>query len=492
MKKSIYKVAVLGAVIVGVMAPSEHAFNGTPPPPPLSIIQVPDYLFGSATYATPIKFRIDNCDTATISSIVATLYYDRGTNSKTLDISSRFVAEDGPAQNNGSTRTYTCYVPASFYSNVLITGAGGGQQYKDSQARFSLQVTFIPTTGGVVGSPTTLTSSASSGTIPEGFIDRRIDCVELPYDSNAKVHTISLGSGSQAAAMAKNGVTQFDEFQRGAAPFPEQPIAPPPGGFHIQGSDDAVATCNVTGSTLQARTRLYDDTDYNAGTLTGFGAHARAYGLQRGAYFYVSYGGKTVTPLGSEAVMDLSKVSGSFDMNLFTAQYRLSLVHVQSGGLNLGGITAGAFGIGWALAPAGGWSAAFGVASSIFSMIASVDFDGDQSPAYVDCADGYASYIESHITKNTPATPPGSGTSHNAFPPPVGAGSVAADLKAFGKACHVGDQWTYAVNLQSTVTAVSRAPVGLHLGPFSVDCVSDVQYIVSSVSDLDDMVVTTQ
>ena len=186
---------IIGLILLGLTATTSplYAPNDTPASP-LEIIRVPDYLFGSATYATPIKFRINNCDTAAISSIVATFIYDHSTNSKTLDISTRFVANDGPAQNNGSSRTYTCYVPSSFYSNVWVTGAGGGQQYKDSQARVSLQVTFTQTTGGVVSSSRTLTSSSSSGTIPEGFIDKRIDCVELPYDSNAKVHTIALGS----------------------------------------------------------------------------------------------------------------------------------------------------------------------------------------------------------------------------------------------------------------------------------------------------------
>jgi len=476
MKKNIYKVAILGAAIVGVMVPSDHAFNGPAPPappPPLSIIKVPDHLFGSAAYATPIKFRIASCNTATISQIVATFKWEGKT--KALDISSRFVAEDGPAQANGTTNTYTAFIPSSFYDNAYVDGLNGGTQYGCNGAQFSLSVTFVPTVWGVTLPQQTLDSDGNTGFITYTYVDERIDCVELPSGTSGYAQTISLSSATQAAAGTTNGKTEFTQFMAASTSIMPRVVTPP-----INGYDAMTAQCGVTGNRFYAYCRLYDDTDYNIGG-TGYGIQARAYAMQRGGYFNVSYGGKHMTPLGAETVMDLSRITGNYDYDLFSGEFQVNVVKVYGTGLNLTGIASSVFGVVKAFVGSNAWTQAFGVALNVFNAIEQIDTDA--SATIYDVAEANANVMECRHDRTSGTT--------NLQGIPMVQGNTHRDIKRTGVGCNVGDQIFISVNLNSSVAAISKPPWSPFGGTFEVEVIADVGYAVQTAADLSDMVVTT-
>ena len=111
----------------------------TPPYPIIShvdVLEVPQYLFADADYATPIKFRVRGFGSEVwIHDIKADLYLNASCAKSDINIGDRFVAGSGTTRSNGTTDTYTGYIRASEYSSIDLAEA-----HRTDDAYFVLKV----------------------------------------------------------------------------------------------------------------------------------------------------------------------------------------------------------------------------------------------------------------------------------------------------------------------------------------------------------------
>ena len=131
--------------------------------------------------------------------------------------------------------------------------------------------------------------------------------------------------------------------------------------------------------TISALTRLYDDDDAFEDPLPpwGNGCKARFYGVRRGGYFCVSYGGKAVNVLGAgEYAMDLNKTDTEYNWELFsTGEARYTQVASAGDALEFAGSASLGLGMLSLAAPPLSTTAAgtFAVLSVVFGAIDAVD-----------------------------------------------------------------------------------------------------------------------
>lgn len=199
---------------VASKAPAGHETNELS----LKIIQLPEYIFGNATYATPIKFEIFGCQKALITKIEAKFHWEG--HEKLIDISNRFVAYDGPQQNNGDSSIYTAFVPSSFYNNVLC------YDYRSWSTEYELIVTCQPIDGNQSSPPVTLTSSPGSGKVAKAFADERIYCAELPVSGEA-AKTVEIAIEGTETYVANDGEVNFYNMLTGNLLTPSPSVGAP-------------------------------------------------------------------------------------------------------------------------------------------------------------------------------------------------------------------------------------------------------------------------
>jgi len=441
--------------------------------PTLKINTVPDWVFASATYATPINFTIEGCDTANISKIEVTFKYSDGETTP-MDITERFVANNGTSKNNGSSKTYTAYAPSSLYDSIELSN------HHDSAAQYSLEVTCVPTIDGAAGEEVKLTSSSDDGKIANEFVDECIDCTEFPVIvGQPQEKTISLTSTHQLEAGSKSGQAEFVKFKWMGTPTSETVVSPPIYGFAVADCDEATAEYSLTGNTMGVKTRLYDDPDYNAGDFSYCAYKARVYGHARGGYFYVSYGGKTVDVLETgEYAMDLERKTGNIDMTLCKGNYTVQRVQDVAGGMSMSALTSSACNVAWALST-GPWAAAFGTAATVAAIIANGEPSGSNSSGK---ADGHAWLHRSVSTKTTGPWTDRFNLAYNQT-----YGQPEFNELVWARASTVGDQYFLSLNMASEVAAESTPPSIWPLAT-SIDCMSELSFVTEEDGDLDDLV----
>jgi len=437
----------------------------------VDVLRVPEYLFASATYATPITFKINGLGasgTAYIHDISADLYLDLDGDEVigpqefvSCSIGDQFVAGDGVDRNNGTSNTYTGYILPREYSQISL-----GTRRSTGKAYFVVKALVSFTQDG--HSVFVFSEANEAGANLDIFADNTLFAVEAGINGATKIFTVNITTGTQAA-IDKDGEGKYIHWEGDACeePIPhEEPINYLYG--HYRGMDllfgsihgsvqsDAYEQTHAIGQTeMCAFTRLYDSSDWVTEPMGGGpfdeGVKNRYYGFRRGGYCYVSYGGREVNVLPSgEYAMDLNRTGGQLVVHLFdTGKCQISTVVEQSGGLNLGHVS-GAFGIGWALAslefPL--WSAAFGVASSIAAIVDSCDVNGADSEGK---AQG-AIYLYSVLYK--------ADTTSNPDPQLEGwlfdDGDESHGLKLNDKDWHAGDQWVFFVEIESACSLKSR------------------------------------
>jgi len=376
--------------------------SNNPITPTVNITKVPDYVFGYATYATPIKFKINGCTTARITKIVAKFKWEE--HEKTIELTDRFVANDGPSVSNGTSLEYTCFIPSSFHDGVLCADR------RSSGTEYFLKVDFVPTTDGVEYDPESLDSVPSqdqvptSGKVKKAFADETVFCLELPRPGQTEnSHTYQLADIG-APETDKDGVGKFYQLNESST------YAGPPAGIPINGLafglsypqevsnspmlvgvSEAVAECKTESNGISSSTKFAVATpDEDLWPVT---YKATAYGKRKGCYFYISYAGKSVDPLGTnEFAMDLSKSSGQYSVDLFSGSASIIEQGYDSGNNSALGVLSGLAGCGWALSPAGTFtSVGFGLLSSIASLFNSLDNSTDVA-SINNSADGRLSF----------------------------------------------------------------------------------------------------
>ena len=522
--------AGLAAMIVFLAAPSANTQTNAPPPghsteitprPTCKVVieSVPEYLFGSASYATPIRFSIDGADTARIGKITAVLTWKNRTRQDGIDISGRFVAVSkvksdngsvamavvGPAQNNGSSNTYEAYVPSSFYDGKLLNQAAC--DHRDWKAEYSIVVDFQPTINGIVypwareipSEPST--DQKSAGRI-KVFADERVFCVEFPVQGlNQKQGTPLYGAQRIYPLAGTQLLVNMPGSDRFYQLNESSEIAPLPAGIPINGLASGTTypvefTPSKSGGYAQEGLNVAEAgresgpdrincwaklavTSANPDLLP-VTYKATAYGNRRGCYFYLSYGGRFVEPLGAnEPAMNLMFSSGMHTCLLFDgAASVIKQVAPQATSFNLLGSASGAFGIGWAIAGGGGpFAVGFGIASSVAAIMASCDSDDSSKKQSADAR------ITHGFVKTTPDNSPGVPE----LKPVDTSGPIV--VTRVNQACMVGEQYEYFVQVDAAVTC---DPTQYRYSFWDdIQCYSKAGFYTSA-ADLNDVMIQTQ
>ena len=402
----------------------------------LDIEEVPAFLYASATYATPITFKVDGLGsggTAYIHNISAKLYEQEGSGPDTLlggpfAIGERFTADGGIIRDNGNADTYTGYVPASSYAGITVRYDVEGEDeitHRTDKAYFVLDVQV------------SLTEDSHQLSIcSRRFADDEQAEMKLFADSSIFAAEPGIGATVYSDWYIKNfadssqAPIQLDtpkgEYQHCVNPDngPDSPYSKCPPGVHTcmdpdgtlpwyfqQAYYDEARTCeNVTSGAppTVCGKKLYTKLGQFAGApwMYGHNVHKnRLYGWRKGGYFCPSYGGIELhvdDPLdpddepsilaGDEYAMDLNIVSGEYDWHLFDSGYKYLHTEARADdGINAGGCAALCAGAAVAMVwPVGTFWAAgqtatyvFGVASAAFWAIDSIDNEA----SIQDCAE---------------------------------------------------------------------------------------------------------
>lgn len=451
-----------------------HAEN-YPPECGLSITEVPEYLFGGATYATPITFKITGCEKARIKTIKGKFIWEG--KKKDFDIRSRYGVGDKAEIANDSNwgLQYTCFVPASFYQGVICEVKD--QDHRNWDSAFILSVTFEPFANGKYWDPVTLVSEPGSGQKPKVFVDVRVFCKEFPAPGSSVVkktkYTLKEAGSDLVSKEGDKLYYQLNHSSYYQVPGVDYPNGTDVNGFPASATYPAIIPSNKMPPSgvieLIATNGPIARTEENGKTSSGIASSAKlrisswssirmspyptykaaGYGNRIGIYFYVSYGGKVVPPLGvGEPAMDLGKKVGTHSVDLFTGRVEIEKLGIESGtkGSILGQIS-GAAGIGWAIRGGGGpFAMAFGLVSSIASLMASVDKD---APSNVMNADGMLTYgfVKSFITDEEPSIP------ELQYKEETG----GIMLTNNNEPCIAGEQYTYFVQADAAVTLQTKS-----------------------------------
>jgi len=407
----------------------------------LDIEKVPEYLYASASYATPITFKVEGLDsggTAYIRSISAKLYEQEDSGPDTLlggafAIGQRFTADGGIIRDNGNADTYTGYVSASSYSGItvrhdIIDGGPADQiTHRTDDAYFVLDVQVSLTEGGP---QTTICSRQFSESDDEEaemklFADNFIFATEpgigVNVDSDWYVKNFNDPDQSPIQLDTPKG-----EYQHCVNPDngPDSPYSKCPPGVHTcmdpdgtlpwyfqQAYYDEARTCeNVTSGAppTVCGKKLYTKLGQFAGApwMYGHNVHKnRLYGWRKGGYFCPSYGGielhvddpldpddePSILALG-EYAMDLDIVSGLYDWHLFETGYKSLKCEVRAdNGINAAGCSTLFGGAAVAMVwPVGTFWAAGDTVATVFGFVAAA-FAGidavDNESGINDCAE---------------------------------------------------------------------------------------------------------
>ncbi len=362
----------------------------------IDIESVPQFLFGSAQYATPIKFKVVGFGSHVyVGNLRAELYLDDVLR-QTVWLDERFAAGDGEgAVDNGSTDTYTCFISHSAYEGVLIEDAN-----RTDNVYFVLKADCR--NDPAVPSDPVYSVSTDLQARPALFADEYICTVEpglIPGMWGAKI-TKSFNDPDQVPFQIDDPEADYQHCVNpsyaysvpyltcGSEPLPH-PCVDEEGDirYPIAYTERAQVAENITSSEEVCGKRLYTRLRSFLGSMN-YDDNVfknRIYGFRRGAYCCPSYGPREVTVLTSEYAMDFTKNSGNVDWHLFPTGHKLLDCTCEAdAGFNAGGaaslcaIGAGLSAGAAALYPVGTvWAigAMFGTASGTFWVIDVADLD---------------------------------------------------------------------------------------------------------------------
>jgi len=439
---------------------------------------VPDYLFASATYATPIKFQVTGMGSkVNIDGLKARLYLDGDLAKGNIPIGTRFVNGSGTTQNNGDTDTYTGYINHTQYNSISL-----GDTHRTDDAKFVLEVTSSPD-DPAIDMPYVICRSkkTDSQAAMDVFCDDYIFAVELGItgvgDGRKRYLEEHICSQTNVQAVHRRSNGSYEHCERGDTGLyglngycdpangytypheaPEE-LEPYPGRIGMWGlcgrEFDVYEYYNPPFCDpphgMSAYTHLKDDNDlFKAPTETNVnnaGVKSRIYGKRYGVYFFVSYGGKELDSgiLNSgEYAMDLTKDHADYDWTLFdNGKAQITNEQESSGGLGIGTIAASAFAVASALSTSTAWAVVFIAAGETFQIVDDLDSNSGgesnaQGAVYIIKARNY----------------PGGGSSEHKWDSIEKSTSgqlpwTTLSTGDTGVSCDSGDQWSYWVEIES-------------------------------------------
>ena len=349
----------------------------------LDVNSVPQYLFASAQYATPVKFTLNGTDKAYIQGIRVRLTDDGSGATVMADVSERFAAGDTADQSNGTTNCYTAFVPASTYSGMSVPGD------KTTQARFGVSLLVSKTASDT---PLNITNLVGDPNVtPVIYCDGDIPAFDMAPATYSNPQSVQYSADVSTAGQGSFQHWRDDNSIPGHTVVPhEDPDAHLPG--TVEGFLDCTQGNSVLNGGSDAEPGVYLYTRLmNESTTTRMGGEGfknRVYGRRLSGYFYISYGGRAVNVLPSgELAMDLTKQNGSFQLTMLPTGYA-SITNnlINPGGGNTVGVLATAFLVANSIYPG---TTALNVAitsARVFMLVDAADLDS--GAALVDTAEG--------------------------------------------------------------------------------------------------------
>jgi len=363
----------------------------------VDVLEVPDFLFASVEYATPIRFKVKGLGSQVeIDDITADLYLDGACAKANIPIGDRFVNGTGTIQNNGATDTYTGYVNSVEYLGISL-----GTSHRTNNAKFIISVKCRETGSGeaYVTYDSKLSDNEAKMKI---FCDDVIFAVEPGLGLGvSKEYTESL-SLSPVYLLGKK---KWEHWQAGvnnpfccqatgpdAVPYPHEEPETYEGAGEKCGMEKLwpadfgdyheLSIADHTSSAEQY-VRLFDDADIPTECPYSNGVKGMIYGRRLGATFAASYGPKALASgiLGIvEYAMDLSKNSGKYSWKIFeTGQVKRNLKCEQSTGIDTASLLAdlcGGVTVWSVLFPhSTALTITFGTAAVVFDLISNLDMD---------------------------------------------------------------------------------------------------------------------
>ena len=419
----------------------------------VDVLSVPEFLFASATYATPIKFQVNGFgDYVHIEDLEVDLYIDGNLEVTIDDLDDRFAAGDGEGSvGNGTTDTYTCFINHDEYRYI------GVNEHRTDDVYFVVRASCNSYPSGTAyeleSAPTDEEATpklfadivlivAEPGVDDEpGSIDGMNIFGPVCLDGEAKYEHWSLTYDSM-------DIWGFEDCDGKPMPhFDDEEVLAPFEDHTQEKFDISEQSEYLEGMGLY--TRLLDE--WSPVWFRDNGFANKYYGVRRGVYFCPSYGGKDVVVLtGDEHAMDLSKNHGQSILYLYrTGKYKLEIDCGEDDGLNCGSVS-GLLAIGWALLGIPGtpitfplWSGVCGTGSALFALIDEADDPTNDGTAeatlYVRKVKqpfGFAPSIEeSDETVQNPASSPQTLSKPVTYPETYFVGDNIAAFIEFESAC---------------------------------------------------------
>lgn len=427
----------------------------------IRIIKVPQYVFGSATFATPVKFEVVGFDTPFLNSLGVSVVDDSGYLVGGV-LGDRFVADGGEEQDNGSSSKYTALVPASMYQSLdLPTGASASSWFnvhvnfsEDDGDEASFQTTtLLPEqelngAGGSYICDEPMPQDCVSSRRPVFLVSPKIIAVDLwPNVPPAPWVDVRMDQRPHDAMKVNGFTSKGVQYPRQTFHHYEDPgdihgpnphdhhddydvIYPFMGGLGAGFTDveQFVRQETLSGSNERLRVRnSFSDVSTAGNGNDGQGFQSRILGVRRGGFFYTSYGGEPKNPI-SEHAMDLHQADGRLDVQGFagasaTVEAYTSFSIVDPNPPSTLGIAADVFGLAAALAllatppgaftgfvflsgtAAGRLRAALGTLAIIFNTAEQVMLNaagGDNDPTGYACARVLRIHMTSEHDPNEP------------------------------------------------------------------------------------------
>ena len=366
----------------------------------VDILKVPEFLFASAKYWTPIKFKIlpseiSLAEENPFTSITATLHYKDGEKIK-IEGLEQYCKKDEDEQG-----VYECYINPEEYNAINL-----GENHYVENAYFSLKVEFSDEDENAGSAKSDLEDEDAK--ISKRFVDKTIFAVDMTEGPESRyvfrgeypdafkdvypkmrwemTHRPLLWEEEQAPfenyTHYKKGSFDVTGTYFNNLPYWDTPNFPkwefsynnsyilPNTIIHGDCFEESWFHVDLGNtSTLLSKVKIKQNSSNDT-----FGVYVgKNLGLRSGAYYFISYGGKEVAglPEGKYA-MDLDANQGDGFLDLYNGAAEI-VTYAPSSENSLDMLITATLSLGWALAPSGGFSVILGSIASIYPVISAAN-----------------------------------------------------------------------------------------------------------------------
>jgi len=321
----------------------------------VDVLQVPQYLFASATYSTPIRFKLEDAAALTVHQVDVGMFIG-DTPVIAYSNRDRFGAGDGFQEDrgNGTTNEYTVFVPPTELRKVNLAAD------KTQNARFTVRATVsIAAAPGGPYSPSLRTHYsflADPQAKPDSFADRDVFALDMASGTTGEDRHIDLTAAIQQTNL-NSQATKYWKTYDGTQHVSYVPPRPRTRADLINwgGWEEVTSTPTNLPNGLGVKTRLMDEGAGDPPFARG-DTYKTMTVATRGGYFFASYGGRAIPWLQGQRDnigMDTEKIQNGLNLQWMKAGEAGATVVITGdppNAVDLQGALSVATGLGWALA----------------------------------------------------------------------------------------------------------------------------------------------